>query len=73
MFVARSELTAAALAKGSRMEWRGFRSASDMPDFHRVASEVSGRSYQRRMLRAGIGYIHAYNPQAHRERCLPKT
>lgn len=36
------------------MEWREFCSASDMTEFHRLASEVSTKSYQHRLLRAGI-------------------
>ena len=34
--------------------WREFRCAADMAEFHRLASEVSRKTYQHRLLRAGI-------------------
>jgi hypothetical protein len=34
--------------------WREFRYAEDMATFHSLASEVSGKGYQHRLLRAGI-------------------
>lgn len=39
---------------GGAVEWREFRDPGDMAEFHRLGSEVSGRTYQHRLLRAGI-------------------
>ena len=41
-------------ACGGTVEWREFRHVSEMIEFHRLASEVSSKTYQHRLLRAGI-------------------
>ena len=41
-------------ASNGSVEWREFRCAEDMAEFHSLASEVSRKTYQHRLLRAGI-------------------
>jgi CelD/BcsL family acetyltransferase involved in cellulose biosynthesis len=39
---------------GGSVLWREFRDATDMAEFHSLASEVSRKTYQHRLLRSGI-------------------
>ena len=39
---------------GGTLAWRSYRRADEMADFHRLAREVSARTYQERLLDAGI-------------------
>jgi hypothetical protein len=43
-----------ARACGGSVLWREFRDVGDMAEFHRLASEVSRKTYQHRLLHAGI-------------------
>jgi CelD/BcsL family acetyltransferase involved in cellulose biosynthesis len=43
--------------------WREFRDATDMAEFHSLASEVSRKSYQHRLLRAGIDTSPAFREE----------
>ncbi|HKV45910.1 MAG TPA: GNAT family N-acetyltransferase [bacterium] len=43
-----------AQASNGAMQWREFRDAKEMAEFHGLACEVSGKGYQHRLLRAGI-------------------
>jgi CelD/BcsL family acetyltransferase involved in cellulose biosynthesis len=50
---------------GGQLDWREFRNSEDMDDFHRLAREVSKKTYQERLLDAGLPDDEEFRQQMH--------
>jgi CelD/BcsL family acetyltransferase involved in cellulose biosynthesis len=50
----RRTLRAFAAASGGQIEWREFRQPAEMAEYHRLAREVSAKTYQEKLVDAGL-------------------
>lgn len=62
----RRKLTKLERASGGQVCWRAFRSAEEMPEFHRLASQVAKTTYQEKLYNSGILDTPAFCEQLER-------